>query len=265
MSMRLKKSDEYEFHCALYSLRSFWQYAEFASVLTVLEGVAVPEYFGEDDIVHSDYDRSEIARWFKQTDDPSEGRPPFVLKRAAVPRYSMSVNVGNAVHPHSIHLSSTLRHEAGELEKLFELADALADDADLDFGSVNLYREGSAAESDLGEGGEFEDLGDYIANGPKLVWVRTFFGLRLITLAGSAAAFTGAGGSWRRLTSGVLALDLDARPWERTPEELRAAQLTIAPNLRARTGIFAVPDGNAFGDDVPGPRWQPPAGALWPA
>jgi hypothetical protein len=68
---------------------------------------------------------------------------------------------------------------------LVELADAIADDAEVDFGSVNLYRTG-------------------------------------------------------------------------TPE----AQLAVAPALKARTGIFAVPDGNDFGDDVPGPRWQPPADWL---
>jgi hypothetical protein len=97
------------------------------------------------------------------------------------------------------------------------------------------------------------------------VWARSYFGLRLVTLAGSEAAFTGSPGNWRRLKSGVLVLDLDPAPWDRTPNELKAAQLNVAPPLKARTGIFAVPDGNDFGDDVPGPRWQPPAGWLWPA
>jgi hypothetical protein len=263
--MRLLKGQDYAVHCTVFSLRNFWDFQQLSRLLSSIEAVAAPEYFGEADIVHSDYDRSEIQRWFRQSQDPVEGRPSLELRRGTTPRYSISVNVGNGVHPHSVHLTSNLRHEVGELAKLFELADAIADDAEVDFGSVNLYREGAAKAARLVEGGTFENLGPYIHNGPSDVWARTYFGLRLVALAGNESAFMGSPGKWRRLKSGVLVLDLDPAPWDRTPDELKAAQLAVAPTLKVRTGIFAVPDGNEFGDDVPGPRWQPPAGWLWPA
>jgi hypothetical protein len=263
--MRLPKDQDYAFRCTVFSLRNFWDFHQASVLLSAIEGVAAPEYYGEADIVHSDYDRREIQRWFRENQDPLEGRPSLELRRGTAPRYSISINVGNGVHPHSVHLTSNLRHEVGELAKLFELADAIADDADVDFGSVNLYREGTPKATVLVDGGTAENLGGYIHNGPGDVWARTYFGLRLVTLAGSEAAFTGSPGNWRRLKSGVLVLDLDPAPWDRTPDELKAAQLNVAPPLKARTGIFAVPDGNDFGDDVPGPRWQPPAGWLWPA
>jgi len=263
--MRLPKDQDYAVHCVVFSLRNFWDFQQLSRLLSSIEAVAEPEYFGEGDIVHSDYDRGEIQRWFRENQDPVEGRPSLELRRGTAPRYSISVNVGNGVHPHSVHLTSNLRHEVGELAKLFELADAIADDAEVDFGSINLYRQGSPKDVQLVEGGTFENLGSYIHNGPSDVWARTYFGLRLVALAGNESAFTGTLGKWRRLKRGVLVLDLDPAPWDRSPDELKAAQLAIAPALKARTGIFAVPDGNDFGDDVPGPRWEPPAGWLWPA
>jgi hypothetical protein len=263
--MAIPADQDYKFQCSLFSLLNFWEFHEFARVLNVLESVAAPEYFGDSDILHSDYDRTAIEHWFQQTRDPREGRPSFELKRSSVPRYSMSINVGNTVHPHSLHLLSHVRHQAGELEQLFALADALATDLEIDFGSVDLYREGSEQDALVVPGGTAEHLGLYIENGPRDVWVRTYFGTRLVMLAGSEPALKSAGGIWRRLRTGVLALDLAASPWDRSPEELKAAQVAIAPKLRQQSGIFAVRDGNTFGDDIPGPRWQPPLNASWPA
>jgi hypothetical protein len=262
--MAIPKEEDYYFQCSLFSLLNFWEFHQLVRLLGVLERVAPPEYFGDSDVVHSDYDCAAIEGWFQQTSSPKEGRPSLELKRSTHPRYSMSVNVGNAVHPHSIHMVSNLRHQPGELEQLFGIADTLAATLDIDFGNVDIYRIGAKPDLQIVSSGSAEHLGLYIDNGPRDVWVRTFFGPRLVALAGGAALATVQGGHWRQLAMGVLAADLTATPWRSTPEELKAAHVEFAPRLQAASGIFATRNGNRFGDDVPGPLWQPPPDARWP-
>jgi hypothetical protein len=257
---------DYSFHFTLFSLGSFWEFKSLSTVLDLLDGAsAPPERLGENDIFHSPYTRAALKRWFRETRDPKEGRPPLSLKRLASPAYMATVNVGNAVHPHSIHLESGFRHREGDLEALFALADALAAGPDTDFASIDLGRDGAPPTLAMLREASTEHLGAYIENGPGTVWTRTYFGPRLLAAAGGKARFTGAGGRWRALPGGVLALDLAPRPWLLSPKELKAAQRAVSSRLKKSTGIFAVPNGNKFGDDVPGPRWSPPPGALWPA
>jgi hypothetical protein len=177
----------------------------------------------------------------------------------------MSVNVGNAVHPHSIHMVSNLRHQPGELEQLFGIADTLAATLDIDFGSVDIYRIGAKPDLQIVSSGSAEHLGLYIDKGPRDVWVRTFFGPRLVALAGGPEAFAVDGAIVRPFTNGALAVDLHATPWLADPAELKAAQQQVLPQLRASTGLFYTGKRLDLSyPGTPGANWQSPPGARWP-
>lgn len=187
----------------------------------------------------------------------------MTLKRSTPPRYMALVNVGNAVHPHSVHITSDLRHSEGECEELFELVDAIALQLRVDFATVDLARSGQDPQTRMVSGGTTVHLGAYLDGGPEAIWVRTYFGPRLVELAGGPARWPGVGGSWRELANGTLVLDVIREPLLRLPEELKAAQMALLPGLRHATGIFRVDD-EPTSRPTRGPRWQPPPSARWP-
>ena len=260
--MHIPKSADWEVHASFFCLDNFWEFREMEVLLDALERDAAPEFWGEGGIVGSRYERPKIQAYFADHADPGEGRPPLVLKRSSQPRYVARVNVGNTVHPHSIHLTSDYRHGENEIESLFGVADVLASRLRLDFATIDLARLGQA-ESRMVIGATTEHLGAYIHGGPHAIWVRTYIGPRVVQLGGGMERWTSCGGLWRTLSNGTLALELDRTAWRREPEELKAVQVDLLPRLIQSTGVFRI-DGDVSSKTVAGPRWQAPPGASWP-
>lgn len=260
--MYLPRSADWELHASFFCLNTFWEFPEMEVLLDALESGAAPEYWGEGSVVSSSYDRGALRAYFADHTDPTEGRPPLVVKRSQAPRYIARINVGNTVHPHSIHLTSDYRHGAKELESLFRLADVVASRLRVELATIDLARLGQA-ESRMVVGATTEHLGAYIHGGPHAIWVRTYFGPRVVDLGGGMDRWTQCGGLWRTLPNGTLVLDLDRTPWERDPAELKAVQAALLARLIRSTGVFRI-DGDVSSRTVPGPRWQPPPDSSWP-
>lgn len=260
--MPIPKEREWKLHSALYSLQWLSSMEQVSPVLDALGEVAPPQWWGEGGIFSDAYSRESIGEWFRRTVD-REGRTErttLMLKRSSAPRYIATVNVGNWVHPHSVHLTSEMRHEDGDFASLFAVTDLLASRLELEFGSIDLRREAQDPETMLCRTGDAEHLGVYIDQGPSRLWARTYFGRRLLQLGGGAKAFMASRGRWRTLEGGALALDLVAEPWNAEPAVLKAAQQELMPALSKATGLFA-------GDGpypCPGPKWAPPPNARWP-
>jgi len=257
----LPKDADWRFTASVFCLNdlSLWPNANL--VASAFEAVAAPEYWGEDSQVSDDYSRRAIEQHFAKA-APGDNRYPLILKRATVPRYTASVNIGNTIHPHSVHIDSSLRHAEGELEKLFGLVDRLAESLEIDFASIDIFREGQARGTRIDSSGHGENLSPYIRVGPQWIWIRTYIGPRLVALAGGARVWHDCGGLWRYLNNGVMVLDLKEKPWLSTPEELKAEHDQLMPRVLARTGIFHYEDEDE--EEIAGLRWRAPPGAKWP-
>jgi hypothetical protein len=265
--MFLDKAKDWRFYSSTFCLDDLWQWESCSKLLDVFEGVARPEFWGEGDVISGDYDRPAIRRYFEENSDPERGRSAIKLKRSSPPRFIANVNVGNPIHPHSVHLDSEHRHEAGEIEQLFLLADALASRMSIDFATIDINREGQDRKTRMLTSGTTTNLEPYISFGPGMIWVRNYFGPRLVRLGGGAAAFTRSGGFWRTLEDGTISLDVVERPWTASPEALKEAQNVVLRNLIRNTGIFhrEPDDENAAYPPEPGPKWEAPPGARWPS
>jgi hypothetical protein len=255
----LQPDKDWRFFLSLYYLDDFWDVARALQFLQLLDqSIAPPEFWGPGDVIIGKYDRAEIQ-------DPKEGRPPLQLKRVTPPRYRGKLNVGNAVHPRSFHLNADLRHTEGELLQLFTLGDTLASSLSLEFATLDINREGQDPATRMLRSGMTPNLDIYIELGFYTLFVRNYFGARLVRLAGGPEAFAVDGAIVRPFTNGALAVDLHATPWLADPAELKAAQQQVLPQLRASTGLFYTgkrPDLSYPG--TPGANWQSPPGARWP-
>jgi hypothetical protein len=250
---------DWRFYFTGYFLNDFWNVEQASLVLAGLEPIAAPEYWGFDDVIYGAYERSAVERQLREMQDPKEGRPPMYLKRSSAPKYRADVNVGNGIHPHSLHIRSDLRHEEGGLPKLFSAADTLTSFLDVDFATIDINRQGQPPETRMRRSGTTENLNRYIKWGLSNIWVRTYFGRRLVELAGGVTAFKVKGAIVRPQSNGSVALDLHATPWLADAAELKATQEQVLPQLLKKTGLF-YPDTTA----VPAPKWQRPPGWQWP-
>jgi hypothetical protein len=257
----LPKDEDWRFVASLFCLRDLSLWPNANEVVRVLESVAAPEYWGEDSSVNDDYTRRAIEQHFAKG-PPGADRFPLILKRATSPRYTSSVNIGTSIHPQSVHVESSLRHRKGEIEQLFDLVDTLANHLDIDFGSIDIFREGQDFATRVDRSGHGENLKPYIRVGPQWIWIRTYIGPRLVALGGGAATWQACGGMWRYFKNGTMALDLKEKPWACKPEDLKAEHSRLMPEMLRRTGVFHYEDEDE--EEIPGPRWQPPPGAKWP-
>jgi hypothetical protein len=247
-------------------LDDFWEVAQAIHFLEVLEQGAAPEFWGPGEVIIGKYNRADIHRYLLDNQDPSDGRPPLQLKRTTAPRYRAVLNVGNAVHPHSFHLTSDLRHTEAELPLLFALGDALASTQNIEFATIDINRAEQAPETRMLRSGTTSNLDIYLELGFYTIWVRNYFGARVVALAGGSNAFQVKGAIMRPLQNLAVAVDLHATPWLATPEELKAAQLQALPGLRERTGLFyTTTSPEKMYPGIPGRNWKPPPGARWPA
>jgi hypothetical protein len=261
--MFLPQDQDWRFYSRSFLLDDLWQWPAAEKALHALESVAAPEYWGEGTILSDDYRIADIERHFRDNADPDVGRAGITIKRSKPPRYTAWLNVTNYSYPHLIKITSNLRHSEGELEQLFHLVDALSGSVEVDFGTIDLNREGQDPSTRMLPEGTGMNLEPYIDSGPEMIWVRNYIGPRVVALAKDYESWQRSGGLWRHLPNGELVLDLDQKPWDAKPETLKAAQQSILPKLIAGTGVFHPYDDS---DDPvypapPGPRWKPPPGA----
>jgi hypothetical protein len=266
MSDLLPPEKDWRFFLSHYYLEDFWEIPRALRFLAILDqSAAPPEFWGPGEVLVGKYDRAELERYLLANQDPKESRPPLQLKRTAPPRYRANLNVGNGVHPHSFHLVADLRHREGELPELFTLADTLASSLDLEFGTIDINREGQDPATRMLRSGMTPNLDIYIELGFDTLFVRNYFGLRLVRCAGGPQAFAVGGAIVRPFANGTLAVDLHATPWLADPADLKAAQQQVLPALRASTGLFYAPKKpHQLYPGTPGPNWQSPPGARWP-
>jgi hypothetical protein len=266
MTDLLDQYKDWRFFLSLYLLDDLWEVTRALQFLEILDqSIAPPEFWGPGDVLVGKYDRREVERYLLANQDPKESRPPLQLKRTTTPRYRANLNVGNGIHPHSFHLNADLRHADGELPQLFSLGDMLASSVNLEFATIDINREGQDPATRMLRSGMTPNLDIYIELGFHTLFVRNYFGARLVRLAGGPQAFTVDGAIVRPFANGALAVDLHATPWLADPGELKAAQQQVLPQLRATTGLFYStkrPDQMYPGS--PGSNWQSPPGARWP-
>src|SRR5215216_4402402 len=161
-------------------LDDFWEVAQAMHFLEVLECGAPPEFWGPGEVIIGKYNRADIQRYLLDNQAPSDGRPPLQLKRTTAPRYRAVLNVGNAVHPHSFHLTSDLRHTETELPLLFALGDTLASTQNIEFGTIDINRAEQGPETRMLRSGTTSNLDVYIELGLYTIWVRNYFGARVV-------------------------------------------------------------------------------------
>ncbi len=262
----LAPDKDWRFFLSVYSLDDLWDVARALHFLEILEqSIAPPEFWGPGDVLVGKYDRREVERYLRANQDPKESRPPLQLKRSTAPRYRASLNVGNGIHPHSFHLTADLRHTAEELLQLFSLGDTLSSSINLEFGTIDINRDGQDPVTRMLRSGMTPNLDIYIELGFHTLFVRNYFGLRVVRLAGGPQAFTVDGAIVRTFANGALAVDLHAAPWLADPVELKAAQQQVLPQLRATTGLFYITKSlDQLYPGSPGSSWQSPPGARWP-
>ena len=264
----LSKEEDWRFYSSTFCLDDLSEFDQCEKLLDALESVAAPEYWGDrDGAIVGPYDRKAIAEFFK-AQQTGEGGTRFrmSLKRSSAPRYMAVVNVGTTVHPHSVRLEGTMRHSEGEVEQLFQVVDTIAESMHVDFASIDINREGQDPSTRMLRSGTSENLDWYIDVGPGMIWVRTYFGPRVIALAAEHDVWTSCGGIWRPSKNGVMVLDLHEQPWAAAPKDLKAVHQEVFPKLVERTGVFYFIDDDDDNADYPPrpPRWQPPPGAKWP-
>jgi hypothetical protein len=264
-SALLPPEQDWRLFLSAFFLNDFWDVAQALHFLEILEQQSAPEFWGPGEVIIGKYNRADIQRYLLDNQTPSDGRPPLQLKRTTAPRYRAVLNVGNAVHPHSFHLTSDLRHEEGELPDLFTLGDALASSLDLEFATIDVNRAEQDPATRMLRSGTSSNLDIYLELGFYTIFARSYFGDRVVRLAGGSHAFHVEGAIVRFLKNHAVALDLHPTPWLAKPEELKATQLQVLPMLRDRTGLFYATVGEKLYPGTPGRNWKPPPGARWPA
>lgn len=255
----LPPEQDWRFYFTGFFLEDFWKVDQVARLLACLEPICAPEFWGVEDLLHGPYQRATVERHLHDNADPKVGRAPLYLKRSSAPKYRANLNVGCGIHPHSLHLRSDLRHGDGDLHKLFSAADTLTSFLDVDFATIDLNRQGQPPETRMLRSGFGENLDRYIKWGLSNLWVRNYFGKRLVDLAGGVNAFKVKGAIVRPQSNGSVAVDFHDKPWEADAAELKAQQQKILPQLLAKTKLF-YPDTRT----VPAPKWQRPPGWQWP-
>lgn len=161
------------------------------------------------------------------------------VKRVIQPRYRCELRVAPDSPEHEqgswIDITSDLQLAPGEPELLSELATALANALDVDFGLVDLQF--ADAPGDRMKTSGHEHFGLFLEQGPSTLYARTFLGTGLMKRLGGSSALRECGLHPSTLSETVCQVDLLSEPWSHSPSALKAAQQKALQCLRP-SGVF---------------------------